>query len=533
MEAYTTPGPYSIDLVRAVQRQMKFVDSMVGISWTDIGKFDSDSNELALKRAIAGYHAFLDIMAQNPDAFLVPTLSIDLAWHTHQLLCVNYRETTLDLVGTIVDHDDSVEQETLAAAFDQTARLWSSRFSVPYSTCGCPTARYTKSSAMDSMTKLFSKKGKQKAAPTEVENHRPDLICHHPNHVYETHPSDHSQVKVINSSSIAKQVAAREKLNKRRVEEDQGAVASGTADGWQGLAVRMRNDRGNGHDPAFSNLLSPDEILNAKAIPMGQCTMGLGMALKAVKALGKALKRGIPVERRKLRKYSWLPDVLRIEGSIIRRVVGPVFTVTLFAAGVVVCSEVYDYHLNLSNNVVPLLSVVVGLILVFRNTTSYDRYYEGRKDFAALTSIKIRAIKLLLSFVYAVMHHLRDEPGTDYEDYEGVLPQGFKYDAKELGIDRNSLLKKYATYSAMDRGHLGYAPKTRFRRHSSFKGFMGSTDAPKATNAPSSRTPLLEGDHATVEGSHATVEFHPRYMVERLPEGPEDDDPYEEEEDDD
>lgn len=261
---------------------MKFVDSMVGISWTEIGKFDSDSDELALKRAIAGYHAFLDIMAQNPDAFLVPTLSIDLAWHTHQLLCVNYRESTLDLLGTIVDHDDSVEQETLAAAFDQTARLWSSRFSVPYSTCGCPTARPTKSSAMDSMTKLFSKKGKQRATATGIENHRPDLISHYPNDVYETHPSDHSQVKVINSSSIAKQVASREKSNKRRVEEDQGAVASGTADGWQALAVRIWNERVNGHDPAFSNLISPDEVLNAKAIPMGQCAMGLGSLGKCV-----------------------------------------------------------------------------------------------------------------------------------------------------------------------------------------------------------------------------------------------------------
>lgn len=75
------------------------------------------------------------------------------------------------------------------------------------------------------------------------------------------------------------------------------------------------------------------------------------MAFGAVRSLGKALKRGIPVERRKLRKYSWLPDVLRIEGSIIRRVVGPVLTVTLFALGVVVTSEVYEHPLNLSNNV--------------------------------------------------------------------------------------------------------------------------------------------------------------------------------------
>lgn len=53
---------------------MKFVESIADIGWTQSGRFDSNSDELALKRAIAGYHAFLDIMAQNPDAFLVPTL---------------------------------------------------------------------------------------------------------------------------------------------------------------------------------------------------------------------------------------------------------------------------------------------------------------------------------------------------------------------------------------------------------------------------------------------------------------------------
>ncbi|KAG8977873.1 hypothetical protein FRC05_000401 [Tulasnella sp. 425] len=270
------------------------------------------------------------------------------------------------------------------------------------------------------------------------------------------------------------------------------------------------------------------------------------MAFGAVKSL-------LHVERRKLRKYSWLPDVLRIEGSIIRRIVGPVLTVTLFAGCVAVSSEIYDYHLNLSNNVVPLLSVVVGLILVFRNSTSYDRYYEARKDFAALTSIvrnlsrliwvqvtiptenkdgdkppptsfstflragspslksspmaktnneltvaqltamKIRAIKLLLSFVYTVMHHLRNEPGTDYEDYVGVLPEGFKYNVSELG--KNTLLHRYATYAAIDRGHLGSDPKTKA------KGSSGHN----------------EGGHATVKGNSTTVEFHARSTPDSLP----------------
>lgn len=95
LEAYTTPGPYSVDLVKAVspiilirsaaftplarsqvQRQMKFVDSMVSLGWTDHGRFESenDVSNLTLKRAVTQYHGFLDVMAVNRDAFLVPTL---------------------------------------------------------------------------------------------------------------------------------------------------------------------------------------------------------------------------------------------------------------------------------------------------------------------------------------------------------------------------------------------------------------------------------------------------------------------------
>lgn len=107
--------------------------------------------------------------------------------------------------------------------------------------------------------------------------------------------------------------------------------------------------------------------------------------MSAFSSLGNVLKL-FPVERRRLRKYSWLPDVFRVEGSIIRKIIGPVLTVTVFAAAVATVSEVYGHHLNLSNNVLPLLSVVVGLILVFRNSTSYDRYYESRKDFGFMTS---------------------------------------------------------------------------------------------------------------------------------------------------
>ncbi|KAI0328080.1 hypothetical protein GY45DRAFT_1326732 [Cubamyces sp. BRFM 1775] len=165
------------------------------------------------------------------------------------------------------------------------------------------------------------------------------------------------------------------------------------------------------------------------------------------------------ISRQKLRKYSWLPDVLRVKGSIVPRIIGPVLTVTIFATGAAyVWSRGVD--ISLTNSVVPLLSVVVGLILVFRNGTSYDRYYEGRKDFGTMVSHirnltrliwinvstppeddvakgkssaanltptqlrrrKVDAIKLCLCFAYAVKHYLRGEDGLEWEDYAGILP---------------------------------------------------------------------------------------------------------------
>ncbi|KAG8958546.1 hypothetical protein FRC00_002625 [Tulasnella sp. 408] len=256
---------------------MNFVDSMVSLGWTDHGRFESESDEsgLALKRAIAQYHAFLDVMAVNRDSFLVPTLSIDLAWHTHQLL-----EQTLSLLGTIVDHDDAVEQEVLAEAFDQTARLWSTRFSIPYTICGCPVASPSKPT-VGPVAKLFGRKGKVKEVIPEIQNHRPDLLSHNGGDVYETHPSEHSKVKVINSSSALKMASAREKMTHKRLQEDQEAVSSGTADGWQALLVQVRSVPNDNHQPAFSEseVTSPCGHLDLKDLRIGQCAMLLTKAV--------------------------------------------------------------------------------------------------------------------------------------------------------------------------------------------------------------------------------------------------------------
>ncbi|KAH7340324.1 Bestrophin, RFP-TM, chloride channel-domain-containing protein [Rhizoctonia solani] len=205
--------------------------------------------------------------------------------------------------------------------------------------------------------------------------------------------------------------------------------------------------------------------------------------MAALRSISKLLRGETDLERhrRRMRYYTWLVDVLRIDGSVTLRILGPVLTVTLFATFVATMVQVHGHNWKLTNNVVPLLSVVVGLILVFRYGTSYDRYYEGRKDFGTLMSnvrnlarmlwvnanlphasedakakqpsafMKIRgrtyqpsssiknpvitsaslrvekerALKLMVAFVVAVKHHLRSEEGVDHPDYLGLLPADF------------------------------------------------------------------------------------------------------------
>ncbi|KAH7930864.1 UPF0187-domain-containing protein [Leucogyrophana mollusca] len=248
------------------------------------------------------------------------------------------------------------------------------------------------------------------------------------------------------------------------------------------------------------------------------------------------------IRRKHLRKYSWLPDVFRLKGSIIAHIIGPVLTVTIFAA-LVAYAWSKGKHVVLTNSVLPLLSVVVGLILVFRASTSYDRYWEGRKCFSTLTSNvrnlsrmiwvhvalpptddqpanvkgktptseltssqlrrqKIEALQYCVAFVYAVKHYLRGEDGIDYEDYTGVLPASFdSFD--EMGYNTRHT-SPVVSYSAT-RKHSLASPQV---------GTTGERVSPDATkrvrpkrSKKSMRGPGASG--STTPLLATTVEFHP------------------------
>lgn len=185
--------------------------------------------------------------------------------------------------------------------------------------------------------------------------------------------------------------------------------------------------------------------------------------------------------------------------SILPVIIYPVLGFTIFAAAVAVADIWYNRTIAISNNVggfhrqrimtssptrrqltpVPLLSVVVGLLLVFRNSTAYERYAEyvsssakanaqGPQGFHGddccieiscprecqltytpnladrqsiwvevvppsgshwsaaqrrqLTEQKRQAIRMIVGFVVATKHYLRSEGGVHHADLQGLLP---------------------------------------------------------------------------------------------------------------
>ncbi|KDR73435.1 hypothetical protein GALMADRAFT_227883 [Galerina marginata CBS 339.88] len=252
------------------------------------------------------------------------------------------------------------------------------------------------------------------------------------------------------------------------------------------------------------------------------------------------------LKRKHLRRYSWLPDVLRVKGSIIGRIIGPVLTVTLFSVLVCSASE-RGYRLVIINSIVPLLSVVVGLILVFRyGVTSYERYWEGRKAFASLTSNvrnmsrviwisaslpptdtqpafakgktpttdlshkqlkrrKTDALKLCLSFVFAAKHYLRGEDGVNYADYQGVLPPSFaRFD--EVGYN-SQRTKPSGSYAATNNDSVDTS------RDGSLSGRTSpdpnKPDATKRVRAKRSKQHIADPSTPLLQDIRRSVEYHP------------------------
>ncbi|KAI9660822.1 MAG: hypothetical protein M1829_006475 [Trizodia sp. TS-e1964] len=154
-----------------------------------------------------------------------------------------------------------------------------------------------------------------------------------------------------------------------------------------------------------------------------------------------------------------------MKGAIHSMILLPVVLHALFTALIVYIDRNLDGRLGLPSSIIPSLSIVVGLMLVFRNQTSYERFWTGRNYVTQITTCvrnltrsflccsskpgeelqasdkanTERIVRLLVAILYSIKNHLRGEWGaavvptpsisesgspTTASEYSELLPRG-------------------------------------------------------------------------------------------------------------
>ena len=127
--------------------------------------------------------------------------------------------------------------------------------------------------------------------------------------------------------------------------------------------------------------------------------------------------------------HSWFKLIFNTDSkNIFRQLWPPMVMLVLYTSGVVYVFNVYfSVHYPGATAIHSLLGVVLGLFLVFRTNTAYDRWWEGTKQWGSLVnacrnlSMKINTAlgenheedkeffaKMISNFAYAMKEHLRE-----------------------------------------------------------------------------------------------------------------------------
>ncbi len=130
--------------------------------------------------------------------------------------------------------------------------------------------------------------------------------------------------------------------------------------------------------------------------------------------------------------HNWRPHLFDIKGSMLREIRGRIFVPLLWAAAVTGAYEWWQWHVKLPDRYAMfpptmhlLIGTALGMLLVFRTNSSYDRFWEGRRmwgniinesrnlarfgsiSLARVPEVRLRLFAWLTVFPVAAMNQLR------------------------------------------------------------------------------------------------------------------------------
>jgi len=144
---------------------------------------------------------------------------------------------------------------------------------------------------------------------------------------------------------------------------------------------------------------------------------------------------------------SW-QHIYMLSSSVIPKIYIPVLIFTVYTVLLKLFYDFFKEHefiktVFFPSSLLTYLGLVLSLLLVFRNTSAYDRFWEGRKAWASMLNharnlsrhiwisieidefdkkkdeklnLKKGAMRLIIALVISIRHALRGEYGWDYDD---------------------------------------------------------------------------------------------------------------------
>ncbi|KAI0015495.1 hypothetical protein F4780DRAFT_773515 [Xylariomycetidae sp. FL0641] len=193
-------SPFALDLSGAVFRQGIFVEKMYKIDW-----LRSPVARDTMARLITKYERFTKLMALHPTHVVVPTLDVDLAWHTHQLSPQQYYAHMYRKTSRFIDHDDKIDEDKLSNAFEWTSKAYQSEFGEVYSECTCWYCEAVRASHVTSTAKILGLSKSEKISDSFHDSGRAAL-CPPDN---SAHISAHNAVRLKDADARRNDVHRR------------------------------------------------------------------------------------------------------------------------------------------------------------------------------------------------------------------------------------------------------------------------------------------------------------------------------------
>ncbi|MFH6936836.1 bestrophin family protein [Flavobacterium sp. FlaQc-30] len=151
------------------------------------------------------------------------------------------------------------------------------------------------------------------------------------------------------------------------------------------------------------------------------------------------------------KKDTWFKMLFEWKGSVLPQLLPRLLLLLLFSFTVVYFKPyLVQYNLHINPAIFTLFGIALAIFLGFRNSVSYDRFWEGRKLWGALLndtrslarqsitlinendhdSKRDNFLNLLIAFVYSLKHQLRETDSA--QDMTRLLPKDFTEQLKEV-----------------------------------------------------------------------------------------------------